>query len=133
LELLLLEVLLGRRMLGDLPRPTPPDLMSGGRPRPTGPDLRSLQPLMAGRAMATAQGLTRTPWSSILPLEDGAEPNRTVINFAGRHSCDRDEATGTFSVVVFLFSPALHAGLISWTRPVSLIAICREIGLRTLN
>jgi hypothetical protein len=35
--------------------------MSGDLPRPTGPDLRSPhQPLMAGRAMATAQGPTRT-------------------------------------------------------------------------
>jgi hypothetical protein len=66
LELLLLEapLLLGQRMSGDLPRPTRPDLqrMSGDLPRPTAPDLRSpQQPLMAGRAMATAQGPTRTP------------------------------------------------------------------------
>ena len=45
-----------------------------------------LQPLMAGRAMATAQGRIRILRSSTLPREDGAEPNRTVINFAGRHS-----------------------------------------------
>jgi hypothetical protein len=64
LELPLLEaLLLGRRMSGELPRPTRPDLrrMSGDLPRPTGPDLRSpQQPLMAGRAMATAQGPIRT-------------------------------------------------------------------------
>ena len=90
LELLLLEArLLGRRMLGHPPRPTRPHLrrMSGDLPQPTAPDLWLLQrPRMAGRAMATAQGRIRILRSSTLPREDGAEPNRTVINFAGRHS-----------------------------------------------
>jgi hypothetical protein len=89
LELLLLGALLpGRRMLGDLPRPTAQDLRLQQHPR------------MAGRAMATAQGLTPTPRSSILPREDGAEPSRTVINFAGRHSTTEKRATGTISVEI---------------------------------
>src|SRR5262249_25521371 len=78
-------------MSGDLPRPMRLDLrrMSGDLSRPTPPDLRSpRQPPMAGLATATAQGPTRTPRSSTLPPDDGAEPNRTVINFAGRHSGD---------------------------------------------
>jgi hypothetical protein len=52
------------RMSGDLPQYTDPDLrMSGDLPQYTDPDLRSPQPqpLMAGRAMATAQGPPRTP------------------------------------------------------------------------
>jgi hypothetical protein len=78
LELLPLEaLLLVRRMSGDPPRPT--------HPHPRSPR----RPLMAGRAMATAQGLTLTPWSSILLREDGAEPNRMVINFVGRHRIRR--------------------------------------------
>jgi hypothetical protein len=78
LELPLLEALLLGRMSGDLPQHTDPDLrmsgdlpqytdpdlrMSGDLPQYTDPDLRSPQPqpLMAGRAMATAQGPPRTP------------------------------------------------------------------------
>jgi hypothetical protein len=100
-------LLLGRRMSGDLPRPTHPDLrrMSEDLPRSTAPDLRSPpQPLMAGRAMATAQGPTRTPRSSILPREDGAEPNRTVINFAGRHSGDRQLASFVTASIPLVWS-----------------------------
>src|SRR5262249_13909564 len=81
-----------RRMSGDLPRPTRPHLrrMSGDLPRPTAPDPRSpRQPLMAGRAMATAQGPIRTPRSSILSRGDGAEPNPTGFNFSGRPNDDR--------------------------------------------
>ena len=98
LELPLLEaLLLGRHMLGHPPRPTRPHRrrMSGDLPQPTAPDLRLPQhPLMAGRVMATAQGLTRILRSSILPREGGAEPNRTVINFAGRHSGDSQQSPG---------------------------------------
>jgi hypothetical protein len=44
--------------------------------------------------------------------EDGAEPNRTVINFAGRHSGNRDEATGVFPVgVVSLLAQPCTLGL----------------------
>jgi hypothetical protein len=49
LEALLEALLLVRRMSGDLPRPTARD--------PRSPK----EPLMAARAMATAQGRTRTP------------------------------------------------------------------------
>ena len=55
LELLLLEpLLLGRPMLGHLPRRTRPHLrhMSGGPPQPTAPDLWLLQCRMAHTAMA---------------------------------------------------------------------------------
>jgi len=70
---------------GPAPAYAPPAYVGGPAPA-YAPDLRLPQhPLMAGRVMATAQGLTRILRSSILPREGGAEPNRTVINFAGRH------------------------------------------------
>jgi hypothetical protein len=47
---------------------------------------------------------TRTPRSSILPREDGAEPNRTVINFAGRHSGDRQVASFVTASIPFVWS-----------------------------
>jgi hypothetical protein len=129
-----LEALLrGRRMLGDLPRPTAPDLRtSGDLPRPTAPDLRSPpQPLMAGRAMGTAQGPTRTPRSSILPREDGAGPNRTVINFAGRHSGDRQLASFVTASIPLVWSHrTIGRTSLPAVRPS--ISFCGQIGLLAL-
>ena len=54
---------------------------------PPGPAVAG-QPLMTGRAMATAQGPTRILSLSTLSREGGAGPNQTVSNGAGRHSGD---------------------------------------------